>query len=99
MRIFDKEKDVIAKKSNKDTPKFLARLNKMIIQRVDESRYTIEVLGGESYKTKVVIYKNKCSDKELIRFANRIADKYKIVRQNVTINNDIKETKANKETK
>tara|TARA_Y100000592_G_C5468573_1_gene318093 strand:- start:1224 stop:1523 length:300 start_codon:yes stop_codon:yes gene_type:complete len=99
MRIFDKEKDLIARKSSKDTPKFLARLNKMIIQRVDDNKLLIKIIGGEAYKKEVVIYKNTCSEKELIRFASRIAEKYKIVRQNVTINNDIEETKTDKDTK
>jgi len=99
MRTFDKEKDSIARKSSKDTPKLLERLNKMVAQRVGSNKYSIKIIGGTSYKKEVVIYRTSCSEKEFIRFANRIAEKYKIVRQNVTINNDIEETKADKKAK
>lgn len=86
----------IGKSGSKHTDKLLARMNKMEVSPIDENQYLIKVLGGDVYKRReIVIHKMRVNKRELIRTANRLCDKYRVVKQNVTVKNDNEETKTN----
>ena len=94
----DAQKDLIGRYSTKESPSLLKRLNKMEITYIGEDKFDIKVFTGEVRNQSSKLYSNTVVSKDVVRFSQRLADKYKVVRQNVIIKDDTEETKSTEDT-